>query len=273
MRTRLTRIGVLLFAGAYFALPIVSSFLFSIKDNQANVWTAKYYTGIVGAEGFWPSLRTSLMMAVLVIGISLALMLPTMLVVHLRHPKVRQLVELVTLLPLVIPPIVLVVGVRTVLGWGPDYFAGTPTAAFLSGIQDTNLPWVLVLTYVVLAMPFTYRSLDAGLRAIDLHTQVEAARNLGAGWGTVLTRIAAPGLRGALLNASFLAFALVIGEYTIASILLFTPFPVWLVALGLDHAQLSVSVSVLSLFLTWLALLSISVIGSRGGRSATLRSV
>lgn len=273
VRANALRALVVVLAAAYFGVPVLASFLFSIKDIQTGAWTGEYYSGVVTADGFGQALRTSLMLAALVIAISLALMLPTMLVVHLRLPQVRQLVELITLLPLIIPPIVFVVGIRTVLGWGPDYFSGTGIARFLAAIQEPDLPWILVFSYVMLAMPFTYRSLDAGLRAIDLHTQVEAARNLGARWPTVLTRIAVPGLRGSLLNASFLAFALVFGEYTISSILLFTPFPVWLVALGLDHAQLSVSVSLLSLFLTWIALLGISAIGSRGGRSANLRSV
>lgn len=272
-RRGLWRIVVAAVATVYFGLPLLAAFLFSIKNTVKNRWTAQYYTGIVSAKGFWPALRMSLTMATLVIVITTALLLPTMLVVLLRRPGLRVVLDVVTLLPLVIPPIVLVVGVRTVLGWGPDHFAGTPIGSFMSTIQGTQLPWVLVLEYVVLAMPFTYRALDAGLRAIDLRTLVEAGRNLGAGWTTVVLRVVIPNLRTGLLNAAFLAFALVMGEFTIASLLLFQPFPVWLFGLAQDQAQLSVSVSVLSLFVTWLALLAISAIGSRRGRVPTLRSV
>ena len=56
-------------------------------------------------------------------------MVPTVVLVELRLPRLRTTVELLTLLPLVVPPIALVVGVRSVLSWAPDYFLNTPLAA------------------------------------------------------------------------------------------------------------------------------------------------
>ncbi len=274
MKRGLWRWLVFAVLGLYFLAPMLASFWYTIKDLRAGGFTGEYYTGILGAEGFLDAFGLSMRLALLTIVVTLGLMIPTILVVHLRLPKLRSAVELITLLPLVLPPIALVVGVGTVLRTGPNEFAGTPLGDFLVGLQDEWLPWVLVFVYAVLAMPFAYRSLDAGIRAVDLHTLVEAARNLGASWLAVVFRVVLPVLRTAVLNAAFLTLALVLGEYTIARLLLFEPFPVWIVANhGSAEGQFSVSVSLLSLGMTWLLLIAVSSLGGRRGREATLRSL
>jgi putative spermidine/putrescine transport system permease protein len=123
---------------------------------------------------------------------------------------------------------------------------------------------ILAFLYVMLAMPFVYRSVDAGIRSIDARTLVEAARNLGASWPSVLVRVILPSLRTAVLNAAFLCFALVMGEYTISSILLYTkPFPVWLYQLPTTSGQVQAAVSVFSLLLVEVLLLMIGVLNWR----------
>jgi putative spermidine/putrescine transport system permease protein len=118
-------------------------------------------------------------------------------------------------------------------------------------------------------MPFVYRALDAGIRSIDVRTLVEAARNLGASWPVVLVRVLVPSLRTAIINAAFLCFALVMGEYTIASILLYIkPFPVWLVQLPTNSGQVQVATSVLSLLIVEVLLL---MIGALDWRSTSRR--
>jgi len=185
--------------------------------------------------------------------------------VELRLPRLRTTVELLTLLPLVLPPIALVVGVRSVLEWAPDYFLNTPLAEAFFALQEPDLPWILVFVYVVLALPFVFRALDAGVRGSDLKTLTEAARNLGASWPRVLVSVVLPVLRTSVLNAAFLTVALVMGEYTIAVILGFETFPTWIVRISGSQPQLSVAVSVLSLMLTWALLLLISALDRRRG--------
>jgi len=76
-------------------------------------------------------------------------------------------------------------------------------------------------------------------------------------------------LRTSVLNAAFLTFALVMGEYTIAVILGFVTFPTWIVQTSGSQPQLSVSVSVLSLAITWGLLLLISALDRRRGGKDT----
>lgn len=255
------RWAVLAVLGVYFLVPIAASVWFSIRSNGEV--TARFYTGVPGAPGFAEAFGRSLLLAALTVVLSLLLVLPTMVLVDLRLPRLRTTVELLTLLPLVLPPIALVVGVRSVLAWAPDYFYGTPLAEAFFALQEPALPWILVLVYVVLAMPFVYRALDAGIRSVDLRTLTEAARNLGASWPRVLVGVVLPVLRTAVLNAAFLTVALVLGEFTIASLLGFQTFPTWIVEISGSQPQLSVSVSVLSLLVTWGLLLLISTLDRR----------
>jgi putative spermidine/putrescine transport system permease protein len=154
--------------------------------------------------------------------------------------------EGITLLPIVIPPVVLIVGVLQV---APSTLKGTP--------------YLLALEYVVLAMPFAYRSLDAGLRAIDLATLVEASTSLGGHAITTLRRVIIPNLRTALLSATVLTVALVLGEYTLASLDQYQTVPVWIVSFDQDDAHVSVAVSLVSLVGTWVVLLLISLLARR----------
>jgi putative spermidine/putrescine transport system permease protein len=259
------RFAVLVMLGLYFLIPIAASVWFTIRDRGQGGVTARYYSGIPGAAGFADAFTRSLALAALTVAFSLLLMVPTVALVNLRLPRLRTTVELLTLMPLVLPPIALVVGVRSVLSWAPDYFLNTPLAEAFFALQEPSLPWILVFVYVVLSLPFVYRALDAGARGADLKTLTEAARNLGASWPRVLISVVLPVLRTSVLNAAFLTVALVMGEYTVAVILGFVTFPTWIVQISGSEPQLSVSVSVLSLLVTWGLLLLISALDRRRG--------
>jgi putative spermidine/putrescine transport system permease protein len=265
-RPRVWRGLVLGLAGLYFVVPLLASFVFTVHTPGQGV-SFDAYTGILGAEGFTDSLLLSLGLAAATIALVLLLAVPALVAVRLGAPKLRPVVEVMCMLPLVVPPIALVTGITTVLRWGPEHLSRTPLYQTFMAVQDENFPLVLVLAYTVLALPFVYRSLDAGLRAIDVPTLVEAARNCGASWRYVILRVILPNLRTALAGAAFLTLALVLGEFTIAALLGFQPFAVWIVTISGAQARMSVAVSVLSLLITWALLLLLSRAGN-GTRTA-----
>ncbi|MEV3911547.1 ABC transporter permease [Streptomyces canus] len=264
-RLNLWRWGVLGLAGLYFLVPLAASVVFTV-DVPGQGITFDAYTQIFSTDGFVSSLLLSLELALATIAVVLLLMVPAMVALRLGAPRLRPLVEVVCSLPLVVPPIAFVAGLGTVLKWGPDHLSRTALFETFVAIQNPDFPFVLVLAYVVMALPFVYRALDAGLRAVDVRTLVEAARSCGAGWPQALVQAVLPNLRGALLNASFLTLALVLGEFTVAQLLGFRPFAVWIVNVSGSQAQLSVAVSVLSLLVTWVLLL---VLAGFGGRTRT----
>ena len=267
-----TRWVILTVCGIYFIGPLVAAISFTVQDHVHGGLTFSAYRAIFsrppnGQVGFTTALAYSLEIAVVTIVLTLVLMLPTQVLLHLRFPRVRPIVEIISLLPLVFPPIVLVVGVDdtfTSVGKHP----GSAVYTAVTYLRGPAHPFVLALLYVMLAMPFVYRSIDAGVRSIDTRTLVEASRNLGAGWPSVLSRVLVPSLRTAIINAAFLCFALVMGEYTISSILLYTkPFPVWLYQLPTASGQVQAAVSVFSLLLVEVLLL---LIGAVNWRHATV---
>jgi putative spermidine/putrescine transport system permease protein len=234
------RWAILLIAGAYFLIPLYAAVRFA-------GWKA--FPAVLRQPGFASSIGLSLRLAVITTILTLVLMVPTVVYVHLRLPRTRRIMESITILPIVIPPIVLIVGVLQV---APGYLKGTPN--------------LLALEYVILAMPFAYRSLDAGLRAFDLKTMVEASNSLGAGWPTTLWRVVLPNLRTAMLSATVLTIALVLGEFTMASLDLYQTFPVWIVDFEQNSGPVSVAASLFALFVTWLLLMFIVTVGGRSAR-------
>ncbi len=117
--------------------------------------------------------------------------------------------------------------------------------------------WLLALIYVVLAMPYVYRSLDAGLGALDLKTLVEAARSLGSGWVSIIMRVLVPNLRSALMSASVLTIALVFGEFTIANLDGWQTIPVWIYDAPTIDPRINTLVAMLALLGTAVVLMII----------------
>jgi putative spermidine/putrescine transport system permease protein len=234
------RWAILLIAGVYFLIPLYAALRFA---------GLKAFSDIFKQSGFYPAIGLSLRLAVITTILTLVLMVPTIVYVHLRLPQIRRSMEGITILPIVIPPIVLIIGVLKV---APGFLLSTP--------------YLLALVYVILAMPFAYRSLDAGLRAFDLKTMVEASNSLGASWPTTLWRVVLPNIRTAMLSATVLTVALVLGEFTMASLALYVTFPVWIVQFEQNSGPVSTAASLLALFVTWLLLMLIVTVGSRGAR-------
>ena len=231
---------ILLVAGVYFLLPLYAALRFAGLKAFGSVFTQ---------PGFGAALWTSIQISAMTWIITMALMVPTTIYVHLRLPGMRRLLESITILPIVIPPIVLTVGVLQVFP-----------------VQLKATMWLLGIEYVILAMPFAYRSIDAGLRSIDLKTLTEASSNLGANWLQTIWRVILPNLGTSLLSATVLIVALCLGEFTMASLNLVTTFPVWIVEFDQLNANISVAASILALVVTWLFLMLIVLVGSRQAR-------
>ncbi len=127
---------------------------------------------------------------------------------------------------------------------------------------------MLFWAYVILALPYAYRALAAGLNAIDVKTLSEAARSLGARWFTVMFRVIAPNMWQAILNALLLSAALALGEFTIAYTLLYTNLQVELFSISRNTPNASVifSTSLAALIFAFALLLIVSYAGRRRRR-------
>jgi putative spermidine/putrescine transport system permease protein len=246
--TAVVRWTVLVLLGTFFLLPLVAMLEFSTRgtgdSRSLDAWRA-----IGDDPALLRAIWASVQLAVLTALGMLLLLVPTMTWVHLRLPRARRLVEFLCLLPLLIPAIVLVVGIAPLYSW----------VTYVLGDSALTLTFV----YVVLVLPYAYRAIETGLTAIDLHTLSEAARSLGASWTTVLLRIVLPNVRAAVLSASLLSVALVLGEFTLASLLNFETLQVSINLIGKRDAALSIAVSLAALLLAFGLLLALSLLAGR----------
>ncbi len=233
--------ALFLFGVLYFALPLIGMFEFSLRKRR-DAYSFDAYTSVLGDPQFQATFSYSLIMSVVTIAMGLVLVLPAALWVRIRLPAMRPVVEFITLLPLVIPVIVIAFG----------YLRMFNTSSFLpmtGSITGTNL--LLAFGYSTLALPYMYRAIDNGLRTLDVQTLTEAAQSLGAGWFTILFRIMLPNVFTAVLSGAFLTFSIVLGEYVFAALLdrpAFGPYMIWI---GGNKAYEPAALAVIAFAITW----------------------
>ncbi len=247
-------------AAVYFFLPLYATLDFSLKENKAGApcCTLSNYGWVIHNGDFWHTIKVSFLLAVETVVISLLLFVPTIYWVHLKVPKLRPVIAFMALVPFVVPPIVMVVGLlRT--------FKGTPNWYY-------QQPWGFLATaYVILAFPYMYFSLDAGFRAIDVQTLTEASQSLGARWTTTLVKVILPNIKAAALAGAFLTLAIVMGEFTIANLGAFHTFPIFIQYVNESQGFPAGALTLLSFLITWGAMLSLLLVGrKRGARGAVI---
>ena len=225
----------------YFLLPLIGTIEFSLRMKRGE-YSLEAYRVVLGDPRFQATFGFSALMALLTILLGVLVVVPTAYWVRLKLPRWRPVIEFITLLPLVIPAIVIVFGyirLYNTASWLP--LTGTATG--------TN---VLLLTgYTVLALPYMYRAVDTGLRAIDVTTLTEAAQSLGAGWVRIMAELILPNVLVAVLSGAFLTFAIVIGEFTMAALLNRPAFGPYLQVLGANRAYEPAALAVIAFGVTW----------------------
>ena len=225
----------------YFLIPLIATFEFSLRMRRGE-YSFDAYRVVLADPNFQATFGYSTLVALATIVVGVLLVVPTAYWIQLRLPRLRSTVEFITLMPLVIPAIVIVFGYLRMYNsssWLP-----------LTGRSWTT-DLLLVFGYVTLALPYMYRAVDTGLRAIDVRTLTEAAESLGASWPTILFRIILPNLRSAVLSGAFLTFAIVIGEFTLASLLNRPAFGPYLQLIGANRAYEPSALAIIAFLVTW----------------------
>lgn len=245
---------VFLLGALYFVLPLIGTLIHSLR-TRPDIFLA--YRQVLDDPKFFGGLLYSFTVGVITIVVSLSIIVPTAYWVRLKVPRLRPVVEFVTLMPFVVPPVILVFGLIRIYSARPLQLTAVPLGSDL----------MLVGAYVILSFPYMYRAVDTGLAAMDVRSLTEASQSLGSGWARILWQVIFPNLRTALLSGAFLTLAIVIGEYTIAQFLgrqqAFGPY---LSLLGRNAPYTPAAVSLISFALTWLAMGLIAFLG-RGART------
>jgi putative spermidine/putrescine transport system permease protein len=241
---------ILIIGLIYFFLPLFATFEFSLRMIK-DVYSFEAYRVAFSDPKFYQNFGFSLMWAMITIVVSALLVVPTAYWVHWRMPRLRPVVEFITLMPFVVPAVVLTFGMIRLYGRPPVLLIGSPV--------------LLIAGYVVLSLPYMFRAVDTGLRAIDVRTLTEAALSMGAGWRVILTQVIFPNLRVAILSGVFLTFAIVMGEFTFASLLYWPAFGPYIEEMGSMRAYVPQALSVMSFLMTWISIGILQWIGRGAG--------
>src|SRR3990172_5475385 len=237
----------------YFVMPLLATFEFSL-GMERDVIGFKAYESAFADQEFLETFGYSVFLATMTIIVSIILIVPTAYWIRLRLPEARRIVEFITLLPFVIPAIILVFGLIRVYS-SPINVPFTeitmlqPLTNFKVG---TNI--LIIGGYMVLGLPYMYRSVDTGMRTVDIRTLTEAAQSLGANWFVIISRVILPNIRTALLSGALLTFAIVVGEVVLASFLGISAFGPYLFLLGQHRAYEPAALTFTTFLLTWAAM-------------------
>ncbi|CAM5469019.1 putative spermidine/putrescine transport system permease protein [Aquamicrobium terrae] len=243
---------------AYFFLPLIGTVEFSLRMRRGE-YSLDAYRVVLGDPRFQETFLYSTVVAVFTILIGVVLVVPTAYWIRLRLPRIRPVVEFITLLPLIIPAIVIVFGYIRMYG-------SSSPLPFLATNRGADV--LLMIGYATLALPYMYRAVDTGLRTIDVRTLTEAAQVHGAGWTTIIARIILPNVLIAVLSGAFLTFAIVIGEFTIASLLNRPAFGPYLQNIGANRAYEPAALAVIAFAITWGCMSVIQVLSRFAPKSA-----
>ncbi len=230
-----------------FVVPLYGATVYSFKGNGGKGHSWVNYQWLIHQDGFYPSLFTSLKLAVLAALLNLVLMVPTMVYLNLKGQRYKPLIDFLCILPLIIPVVSLAIGAQV---------------AMPKILQNTQ--YELVFFFVIIALPYTFRSLETSLQTVPLKTLVEASKSLGASWSRTILRVIVPAIRSGITGAVFLTFALSIGEYTITSLLHWETFPTWTVVAAQQNILGAIAISVFS-FVGAIALLAAIALFSKRG--------
>ena len=254
-KNRFWSLVIYVIGALYFLIPLAATFYWSLRAEKDKLGF-EAYRRLFADTNFLPSFSESIVNAVAAIAISLLIIVPTAYWVTLRLPKLRPVVEFITLLPFVIPAVVLALALIRLYS--------RPPLLLTSTYESSRI--LLVCVYAALSFPYMFRAVDNGLRAMDVRALTEAALSLGAGWPTILFRVIFPNLRVALLSGALLTFAIVIGELTIALFMAQQTLGPYMANLTRSKVYEPSAMAIVSFAITWAAMGLIQLIG-RGQQS------
>jgi putative spermidine/putrescine transport system permease protein len=227
----------------YFFLPMYGTFDFSLRMKKGQL-SLLAYQNVLSDPQFLQSFRYSAIMGLLTVSLSVLIFVPTVYWVYLRLPKARPVVEIITILPFIIPVIVYVFGlIRT--------FSGPPFQLTLTPFKTDIL---ITAGYIIISMPYMFRAIDVGMRSIDVRTLTEAAQSMGSNWLQVLFNVIFPNLRIAILSGSLICFATVIGELILGDFLFRPALGPYMALIGESKLYEPAALAIISYALTWICL-------------------
>ncbi|MEP7360067.1 MAG: ABC transporter permease subunit [Chloroflexota bacterium] len=226
-------------------LPLLALFLYSVSSSWTdhvlpNGYTLKHWLTTFADDRAASAVLTSLSLATLTTILTLALVVPAVYWARTVNPRIRTALETAAAIPFALPFVV--------IGLALLQFSGMVAPA----LQGTYP--LLLAGYVAITFPFVYWAVDGAMAAAGVERLSQAAEACGASRRQAIWRVVLPNIRTGLASGALLAFATVIGEYALVSVLAssITTIPVWsahMLLLRIDNPGFApVAVVTLTLF-------------------------
>ncbi len=255
---------LLILAVVYLVLPLLATIGFSL----AKVWsrtifpdgyTFKWYVEAVQDDRFEPTVMRSLKVVIATSILSPLIVTPAVIYVHLKAPKFKPWLEFLSIIPWALPGVVLALAM---------------IRAYIAP-YNVNKPFLLVMTYVLISLPFMFRAIDAGLSAISARTLVEAAQVLGAGWFDVTRRVLIPNIMTGILSGILLVSAAASGEFALANLMVgsgWKTFPIYQAQAQSTDGRIASALAVMGLAFTFVVSMALIFMVTRDqrGRNASV---
>jgi putative spermidine/putrescine transport system permease protein len=253
---------ILVLALIYLILPLLATIAFSL----AKVWsrtilpdgyTLEWYREAVGDARFQTTALRTLKVTIATSILSPVIVAPAVIFVHLRSPRLKPWLEFLSIVPWALPGVVLALAM---------------IRAYISP-YTLNRPFLLVMTYILISLPFMFRAIDAGLTSSNVRGLVEAAQMLGAGWIDIARRVLVPGIMPGILSGVLLVSAVASGEFALANLMVgfgWKTFPVYQAQAQSEDGRIGSALAVMGLAFTFVLSMGLIFLTTRDrrGRSA-----
>jgi putative spermidine/putrescine transport system permease protein len=250
---------ILILAFFYLILPLLATIGFSL----AKVWsrtilpdgyTFEWYREAIQDPRFRTMAMRTLKVTIATSIISPLIVAPALIFVHLKAPKYKPWLEFLSIVPWALPGVVLALAmIRAYI---------TP--------YNVNRPFLLVMTYVLISLPFMFRAIDASLTAIGARTLVESAHVLGAGWIDVTRRVLIPNIMTGILSGILLVAAVASGEFALANLMVgygWKTFPIYQANAQSEDGRIGSALAVMGLLFTLVTSIALIFVATRDRRS------
>lgn len=188
----------------FLMLPTLIVMPMSFSDSQylefpPQAWSLRWYREYFGSAAWMGATGTSLIAAILTTLIATPIGTVAAYGMHCGSDRTRNGLQVLVLLPVVVPSILVAVGVF-----------------HLYALFDVNYTIAgVVVAHTALAVPFVVISVLASFKNYDM-AQEMAARSMGAGRIEAFISITLPQIRFSVLTGAFLAFITSLDEVVVA---------------------------------------------------------
>ena len=238
-----------------FGLPILVAVCWSLVDPQVgwfppdvfpSAFSLANWQALLAVPEMAQAFATSFVVGVLVTILCVIIGLPAAYALARRKPRYRRLIELLILMPLMLPGIVLATGLGSI-------FIRLHLAQTLPGV---------VLAQTIVVLPFMIRIVTATLSGVP-QDLLDASRNLGAGPWLTLRRVLIPMIAPGLFAGALLAFLGSLEEFTLTFVVGMPavqtlPMLLWAYLGGRSSIQTYAAVVAIALLLPTLILLFVA---------------